>query len=181
MSRWGPKVRGVPVRLTLLLLLLAGATTGCSYEDLDEPLPSSASTATDVLAAEMRNYAVLEWLLGEPTGPVILEDSGPLDGPGRGFGKGTNVEASGQFTVTAACVGASGARMFVTQQDSQTGSRFYEISVDCFKGVHTQAIELQPGYVSAHLLLPGPGDTPWTGAVGGLRVSASSSAGAGRS
>lgn len=152
-------------------LLAALALAGCSYEDLDRPLPGpSPSDSAEVSAAETRNYDVLKRMLGEPAGPVILEDSGPLDGPERGFGSGADLDAPGQYMVSAACVGASDARMYVAQEDTQTGFRFYEIAVTCSLGVHTQFIELKQGYVAAHLLLPGPGDTPWTGAVGGLRI-----------
>jgi len=31
-------------------------------------------------------------------------------------------------------------------------------------------VALRQGYVFAHLELPGQGDTPWTGAVGGVRI-----------
>jgi hypothetical protein len=44
-----------------------------------------------------------------------------------------------------------------------------ELALDCTRAT-SQVVALEQGYVFAHLLLPGPGDTPWTGAVGGVRV-----------
>jgi hypothetical protein len=122
-----------------------------------------------LLEQEARNYAELDQLLASP-GTAILSDEGPLDGPLRGFGKFEEVPAAGEYTVTAACVGASGAKVMVGQESPGAAFRPLELAMDC-AGVTSQVITLQQGYVFAHLFLPSPGDTPWTGAVGGVRVS----------
>ncbi len=170
---------------TLCLLIPCGGMTGCSY-DYPEPEPVHTRTAdpapapaslqpynnTQVLEQEAENYAELERLLRTSPGPTLLSDVGPLDGPVRGFGKFEKVPEAGQYTVTAACVGASGAKVFVGQEYPGAAFQPVELVLDC-AGATTQAIALQPGYVFAHLVLPSPGDTPWTGAVGGVRVSKS--------
>jgi hypothetical protein len=112
---------------------------------------------------------VLDRLLRTSPGPVLLFEVGPLDGPVRGFGTTAKVPASGLYTVTAACVGASGAKVAVGQEYPGAPFRPAELALDCARPT-SQVIALQQGYVFAHLLLPGPGDTPWTGAVGGVRV-----------
>jgi hypothetical protein len=122
-----------------------------------------------VLEREVRNYQDLERLLKAAPGPVLLSQEGPLDGPARGFGTTEQVPAAGQYTVTAACVGAPNAKVFIRQENPKVTLWPVELTVDC-PGAASQAITLQQGYVSAHLSLPDPGDTPWTGAVGGVRV-----------
>jgi hypothetical protein len=121
------------------------------------------------LEQEAKNYAELDRLLRAVPEPVILSDVGPLDGPLRGFGNFEKVQVAGQYTVTAACVGASGAKVFVGQEYPGATFRPVELAVDC-GGATSQVMAFQQGYVFAHLFLPGPGDTPWTGAVGGVRV-----------
>ncbi|MDQ0849357.1 hypothetical protein QFZ65_001295 [Arthrobacter sp. B3I9] len=171
--------------VALCLLLPLGGMTGCAYDDPEpEPVPEYTPTAdpapvtashqpynnTQVLEQEAENYAELERLLGASPGRVLLSDVGPLDGPLRGFGKLERVPAAGQYTVTAACVGASSAMVFVGQEHPGAPFQPVEVTLDC-TGATSQVIALQQGYVFAHLFLPGPGDTPWTGAVGGVRVS----------
>jgi hypothetical protein len=172
------------VAFALCLLIPLGGMTGCSY-DYPEPEPVNTPTADpapataslppyksrQVLEQEARNYAELERLLRTSSpGPVLLSDVGPLDGPARGFGSFEKVPAAGQYTVTAACVGAAGAKVFVGQEHPGAPFRPVELELDC-AGATSQVIALQQGYVFAHLFLPSPGDTPWTGAVGGVRVS----------
>ncbi|MGF9646367.1 hypothetical protein AAIH32_00200 [Pseudarthrobacter oxydans] len=171
-----------PVALALCLLIPLGGMTGCSY-DYPEPEPVNTPTADpapattslpryksgQVLKQEARNYAELERLLRTP-GTVLLSDVGPLDGPDRGFGTFEKVPAAGQYTVTAACVGAAGAKVFVGQEHPGAPFQPVELELDCAEAT-SQVIALQQGYVFAHLFLPSPGDTPWTGAVGGVRVS----------
>ncbi|MDP9693823.1 UNVERIFIED_ORG: hypothetical protein J2X79_001375 [Arthrobacter globiformis] len=121
-----------------------------------------------VLEQEARNYAELDRLLGALPEQVLLSDVGPLDGPLRGFGSTEKVPAAGQYTVTAACVGASGAKVSVGQEHPGAPFRPMELALDC-AGATSQVIALQQGHVFAHLLLSGPGDTPCR-AVGGVRV-----------
>ena len=122
-----------------------------------------------VLEREVENYAELDRLLKAVPGPVLLFEEGPLDGPARGFGAMAEVPAAGQYTVTAACVGAIGATVSVGQEHPGAPFQPLDLALDC-AGATSQVIALEQGYVFAHLVLPGPGDTPWTGAVGGLRV-----------
>jgi hypothetical protein len=166
----------------LCLLIPLSATAGCAY-DYPEPAHTSAAdpepaaapsprpySNLQVLEQEARNYAELDRILEASPEPILLIDEGPLDGPFRGFGKAANVPAAGLYTVTAACVGASGAKVAVGQEHAGAPFRPAEIALDC-SGATSQVIALQQGFVFAHLVLPSPGDTPWTGAVGGVRVS----------
>jgi hypothetical protein len=174
----------------LCLLVPLGGVTGCSYDYPEpvrtaptgrKPVPTlSAGSAPElaslrpysdpqVLEREAQNYAELDRLLKATPGRVLLSEVGPLDGPVRGFGTTEKVPEAGQYTVTAACVGASGATVSVGQEHPGAPFRPAELSLDC-TGATSQAIELQQGHIFAHLLLPSPGDTPWTGAVGGVCV-----------
>ena len=164
----------------LSLLISTGATAGCSYQ-YDEPartpatgpapVANSPTTSIDplVLEREVRNYREVDRLLKAVPGPVLLFEEGPLDGPVRGFGTTAEVPAAGQYTVAAACAGATGARVAVGQEHPGAPFRPVELVLDC-TGAVTRVMELQQGYFFAHLVLPTPGDTPWTGAVGGVRV-----------
>lgn len=186
----GTKGRRHRLVVALCLLIPLGGTAGCAYEYPEpERTPAAGSGPADtptadpapaagaakpysdprVLAREARNYAELDRLLKPAHGPAILYDVGPLDGPLRGFGSSEQVPAAGEYTVTVACVGASGAKVAVGQEHPGAPFRPMEFALDC-TGAASQDIALQQGYVFAHLLLPGPGDTPWTGAVGGVRV-----------
>lgn len=175
--------------LLCLLCLLCG-TAGCAYDYPEPTQPTTASgphtptagsqprTATlrpysdpKILEQEASNYAELYRLLRTSPGPALLFEVGPLDGPVRGFGATAGVPASGLYTVTAACVGASGAKVSVGQEHPGAPFRPVELALDC-TGSTSEVMALEQGYVFAHLLLPGPGDTPWTGAVGGVRVTA---------
>jgi hypothetical protein len=122
-----------------------------------------------VLEREVKNYGELDRLLKAVPGPAILFEEGPLDGPVRGFGALEKVQAAGQYTITAACVGATGAKVSVGQEHPGAPFQPLELALDC-AGTTSKVVELEQGYVFAHLVLPGPGDTPWTGAVGGVRV-----------
>ena len=124
-----------------------------------------------ILEREARNYGELYRLLRASAEPFLLFEVGPLDGPLRGFGATAKVPAAGLYTVTAACVGASGAKVAVGQEHPGARFRPRELALDC-DGTTSQVIAVQQGYLFAHLVLPGPGDTPWTGAVGGVRVTA---------
>ena len=174
----------------LCLLVPLGGLTGCSY-DYAEPDPTattglvpvytpSADAAPEsaslrpysdprVLEREAQNYAELDRLLKAASGPALLFEVGPLDGPLRGFGTTEKVPAAGKYSVTAACVGAPGAKVSVGQEHPGAPFLPEELSLDC-AGATSQVIALQQGDIFAHLLLPSPGDTPWTGAVGGVRV-----------
>jgi len=122
-----------------------------------------------VLEREVKNYREVNRLLKAVPGPVLLFEEGPLDGPVRGFGTTAEVPAAGQYTVAAACAGASGAKVAIGQEHPGAPFQPIELTLDC-TGATIRVLELQQGYVFAHLVLPTPGDTPWTGAVGGVRV-----------
>lgn len=179
----------------LCLLIPLSGTAACVYEypeaaqtptTAPEAMPASTSAPATiagtpgpysdwkVLAREAKNYAELGALLRAPPEPVLLLEQGPLDGPLRGFGTTAKVPLAGQYAVTAACVGASGMKVAVGQEHPGAPFRPLELSLDC-AGVTSQVIALQEGYVFAHLLLPGPGDMPWTGAVGGVSVTGTGS------
>lgn len=131
------------------------------------PLPPTLTPL--VLEREVGNYAELDRLLKAVPGPALLFEEGPLDGPVRGFGTMAKVPAAGLYTVTVACVGGSGAVVSVGQE--HPGAPFQPVAL-CLKcaGATSRVLPLEQGYVFAHLVLPVPGDTPWTGAVGGVRV-----------
>ncbi|WP_181762629.1 hypothetical protein [Pseudarthrobacter sp. B4EP4b] len=174
------------------LLIPLGGTAGCTYE-YPEPSQTQASDAErvheptvepasdtgapkpysdpHVLEQEAVNYAQLDRLLGASPEPDLLSEVGPLDGPLRGFGNTGKVPAAGRYTVTAACVGASGAKVSVGQEHPGAPFRPLELALDC-TGPTSEVIALEQGSVFAHLSLSAPGDTPWTGAVGGVRVGA---------
>jgi hypothetical protein len=183
-------MKGTLRRLTfpLCLLVLVPGAAGCSYNYPDPAgtqtgqdnrpattdqslITESAAWPTDplVLQREARNYQDLDALLKVVPGPVLLFEEGPMDGPARGFGGREKVPAASQYTVTAACVGAASATIFIRQEHPTVTLWPVELTVDC-PGTMSQVITLQQGYVSAHLSLPDPGDTPRTGAVGGVRV-----------
>ncbi|NUS35013.1 MAG: hypothetical protein HOQ04_00865 [Pseudarthrobacter sp.] len=162
----------------LTLMLALGGTTGCSY-DYPEPVHPSTPRAvrgaeptyTDprILEREVGNYAELDRLLKAAPGRPLLFEEGPLDGPARGFGATAAVPAAGLYTVTADCVGADGARIAVGQEHPGAPFQPEVLALDC-AGATSRVIALQQGNVFAHLLLASPGDAPWTGAVGGVRV-----------
>lgn len=188
MGSMDKKGLGARLAVTLCLLVPIAATTGCAY---DYPDPASTPTAergrpatTDpslvtesatgpadplVLQREARNYQDLDALLKAVPGPVLLFQEGPMDGPARGFGGREQVPVAGQYTVTAACVGAASATIFIRQEHPTVTLWPVELTADC-PGTTSQVIMLQQGYVSAHLSLPSPGDRPRTGAVAGVRV-----------
>lgn len=156
------------------------ATGGCVYEYPEPVHTPTADPSIDsrspqpysdlqILEQEARNYGELYRLLRAQAEPFLLFEVGPLDGPLRGFGATAKVPAAGLYTVTAACVGASGAKVAVGQEHPGAPFRPMELALDC-DGTTSQVIAVQQGYLFAHLVLPGPGDTPWTGAVGGVRV-----------
>jgi len=176
------------VTLSLCLLVPLMGTGGCSY-DYPDPVHTPAAEADDTATAEpqpmtesagqppdpqvldrgVRNYQDLEALLKAVPGPTLLFEQGPLDGPARGFGTTEQVSQAGPYTVTAACVGAANAKVFIRQENPKVTLWPVELTVDC-PGSASEVITLQQGYVSAHLSLPTSADTPWTGAVGGVRV-----------
>ncbi|MFF1879936.1 hypothetical protein ACFVVC_00525 [Pseudarthrobacter sp. NPDC058196] len=171
--------------LALCLLAPVGGAAACSYDYPDPahtPITEPDTTATArpsqsaarppdplVLERGVRNYQDLDGLLKAVPGDVLLFQEGPLDGPARGFETTEQVNAAGEYTVTAACVGAPHAKIYIRQENPKVTLWPVELTVDC-PGSTSQVITLQQGYVSAHLSLPAPGATPWTGAVGGVRV-----------
>lgn len=177
-------MKGICRRLAfpLCLLIPVAGTSACTYDYPDPAHTPTATTelsvaagsstqVTDPLVPERwaRNYQDLDRLLEAAPGRVLLFQEGPLDGPARGFGATEQVPAAGQYTVTAACVGAQNAKIFIRQENPLVTLWPVEITVEC-PGSTSQVITLQQGYVSAHLSLPSPGNTAWTGAVGGVRV-----------
>jgi hypothetical protein len=118
------KGRRYRLAFALCLLIPLCGTAGCVY-DYPEPANTSAAdpepaapsprpySNLPVLEQEAKNYAELDRILKASREPILLIDEGSLDGPFKGFGKAAKVPAAGLYTVTAACVGASGARVGV--------------------------------------------------------------------
>ena len=87
----------------LVGLLLAGGVTACAYEDDGDPqptadrysprpAPSLPSARPEILGVQAANHAELEKRLGVARGSVLLNESGPADGPGVGFSKTATVK-----------------------------------------------------------------------------------------
>lgn len=170
------------VRCTAALtagLLLACGMAACSYEDVDpqpKPIensrrlaPSLPTKDREVLSAEASNFAELKKRLAAAPGSVLLDDSGPADGPGVGFQKNATVKTAGAHTVTAACVGTDEAQIILFQ-DPATGTEALSLDLDC-SAVLSQVVELHAGQVGAHLIRNDP-TGPWTGAVAGIKITA---------
>jgi len=168
-----------PGRCTAGLAVLSVLMAGCAYEDAANPPPTAASVFSgrpapsvpakgpEILDIETRNYAELKKRLSVAAGSVLLDESGPADGPGVGFSKTATVKAAGAHTVTASCVGLDDVQISLSQ-DPRTGPELPALVLDC-SGVLSQVVELQPGYVGVHLTRQDPGG-PWTGAVAGIRI-----------
>ena len=162
----------------IVVILLAGGPAACAYDGDGDPQPAaagqgrrsaSAAPAKDpgVLGVEARNYAELHQRLAEAPGSVLLTDAGPADGPGVGFRKTAAVRTAGPHTVTAACVGTPQTQIFLSQ-DTKSGTEHTVLEVDC-SGAHTQIVQLQKGYVGAHVTRREPTGA-WTGAVAGIVI-----------
>ena len=157
-------------------LLLTGAVSSCAYEDVGEPEPTAAgrsaratpslpSASPEILSVQSGNYAELEKRLGAAPGSLLLDESGPADGPGVGFSKAATVKTAGTYTVTAACVGIPEAQIYL---DHPGAIDSLSLNLDC-SGVFSQVVELPVGPVHAQLMRQDP-NGPWTGAVAGLRI-----------
>jgi hypothetical protein len=177
----GRKDRQPGLAFALCLLGALGGTAGCAYQYNEPPYTPTTTPAPAaespvpyvdplVLEREVQNYAELDLLLKAAPGPVLLFEEGPLDGPVRGFGTMAKVPAAGQYTVTSACVDASGATVSIGQEHPGAPFQPVELALDCTEAT-SRIIPLDQGYVFAHLVLPTPDASPWTGAVGGVRVS----------
>ncbi|MDQ0075768.1 hypothetical protein [Arthrobacter oryzae] len=159
----------------VMSLLLAGGLISCAYEGEGDPQPAAErsarpapalpSASPEILSVQSGNYAELEKRLAAAPGSVLLDQSGPADGPGVGFSKAVTVKTAGSYTVTAACVGIPEAQILVGRPGS---SDFLSLDLDC-SGVKSQVVELQAGPVHAQLMRQDP-NGPWTGAVAGLRI-----------
>lgn len=160
-----------------LALLLVPVVAACTYEgDVDaQPAPAEASRRPspslptkdrEILSTERSNYAKLIKRLAGAPGSVLLDDSGPADGPGVGFQKTAAVKTAGAHTVTASCVGTESAQI-ILYQEAGPGSEL-SLELDCSQ-VLSQAVDLQKGYVGAQLTRSDPSG-PWTGAVAGIRI-----------
>jgi hypothetical protein len=160
-----------------LALLLASVVSACTYEGDVDARPAAAQTSSrpepslptkdrELLSTERSNYAELTKRLARAPGSVLLDDSGPADGPGVGFQKTATVKTAGAHTVTASCVGTETAQI-ILYQEAGHGSEL-SLELDCSQ-VLSQAVKLQKGYVGAQLTRSDPSG-PWTGAVAGIRI-----------
>lgn len=178
-SRGGTKPIRSAAAITVLTMLLAGVLAACTYEDVGDPKQtapaeqssrgtlSAPTKGPEILDAEKRNYDELRKRLAVAQGSVLLDDSGPADGPGVGFSKTGKVTTAGRYIVTAACVGIPNAQMFITAPGSK---QLLSLDLDC-SGVSSKVVELEEGYVGAALMRHGP-NSPWTGAVAGVIITA---------
>lgn len=160
----------------MMALLVAGGLASCAYEGegdseptaaerVARPAPSLEGAGPEILSVQSSNYAELEKRLAAGRGSVVLDESGPVDGPGVGFSKAATVKIAGTYTVTAACVGIPEAQILVGRPGS---SGYLSLRLDC-SAVLSHTVELQAGPVNAHLIRQDP-NGPWTGAVAGLRI-----------
>ena len=173
----GTRFRGV---VALIGMLAACVLVGCAYEDEGDPRPTAASSSVppavalpsrgpDVLAVERRNRAELDQRLAGVPGSVLLEGSGPADGPGVGFTKAARVKSAGPHTVTAACVGAPRVQVFLSQE-VKGGTEHKEFVLGC-SGSQTMVVQLKKGPLRVQLTRNDP-DGAWTGTVAGIKITA---------
>lgn len=108
----------------------------------------------DPLVLEREVKTTPSWIgsLGTLRGPLILLEEGPLDGPERGFGAMAKVPAAGQYTVTSACVGASGATVSAGHEHPGAPFQPMDLALECSE-VTSRMIALEQGFVFAHLVL----------------------------
>jgi hypothetical protein len=176
MSGHGGTGRG---RCAAALVVVGALLAGCAYDDASDPAPTAApvysgrtapsvpTKGQEILDTEAGNYAELEERLAVAAGSVLLDESGPADGPGVGFSKTATVKTAGAYTVTASCVGIHDAQISLFQ-DPGTGVELPALNLDCAR-VLSQVVELQPGYVGVQLMRHDP-TGPWTGSVAGIRI-----------
>ncbi len=174
------------VRAAWLLAVAAAAAglAGCEYADdaglspvatgpparsypARSPLPTRDP---ELVAAETRNLLDLGAMLGDSPDGLLVGGSGGLGGTtSGGFSTSGTVTRTGQYRVSAACLGAPEAHLSVTQSVRKGGTRL-ELSLGC-GSVAEALVDLEPGTVSAYLVsygggVPGPG----TGAAAGIRI-----------
>lgn len=130
-----------------------------------------ASVDPELVAELDRNTAALEIIMADvPIG--IGGGAGGISGKGNGeggLGFSTQLTDTATYTVTAACIGAPGARLSVSSAASNTLLVF---PTPC-TGVVSQDIELRPGPVSVRLVAAGDGYQK--AATGVVRISEASS------
>lgn len=172
----------------MLLAVAASAAglAGCEYADDAGPSPAATGTPArsypassplptrnpELVAAETRNLLELGTMLGDSPDGLLVGGSGGLGGTSSGgFSTSGTVARTGQYKVSAACLGAPEAHLSVTQSVRHGGTRL-TLNLDC-GSVAEALIDLEPGTVSTYLVcygggVPGPG----TGAVAvaGIRI-----------
>ena len=164
-------------RGTGLLLAAACAVTGlsgCEYADdgadptsapsrTSRPAPPSPlPTAPDLANAENRNFKDLDPLLGAGPEIVVLEGVGGLGG--SGFRKSVRELAKGTYAITAACVGAPTAYLYISQEGLRDGGKL-ELNLNCGKATKAQ-VDIEAGPVQVQGFYPT--NDPGTGAVAGF-------------
>jgi hypothetical protein len=157
--------------LLLVIGLTAACLGGCEYADDVGPAPSTAASRTGngvtpmpiplasvdpELMAEMdRNMATLEramvevpiGLAGAAGGISARSDSG------GGLEFSTSVTGTATYRVTAACIGAPGAKLSVSSASSNT---LLEFTTPCAE-LFSRDVELRPGTVTVRLVAVGDG------------------------
>lgn len=182
----GPRWR----RLAALLVAVAAGASGlaaCQYADDVGMAPAAVSPSSPaapdarqsprdawLVAAETRNTAELERVLGARPDGLLISGGGSVDNSASGgFTTSVRVTEAGPYTVTAACIGAPDARLTVTQRARAggTASILLELDIEC-GGVASSAVNLETGTVSAHMVqVPGGSADAGIGAVAGVRLS----------
>lgn len=150
--------------------LIAAGLAGCEYADDGRPSPSASartggSLATDPVAVASvdpelmadldRNMAALEKAMVEiPIG--LGGGAGAIGGRGGGGGRlefTARVTKATTYKVTAACIGARGARLSV---GSASGKTLLEFTAPCAE-ILNRDVELRPGPVTVRLVAVGDG------------------------
>lgn len=146
-------MEGRPVRsaaATATAVLLIAGLSGCSYSPQSETTPAALNGASSTVAD-------LQQVMGLKPAGTVLDGSGGLAGPPSAFAVGYNALDSGDYSVTAACIGAPQALLTVSQQGSSSSSKV-SVSFSC-GSPHTEQMHFVVGPVSAQVALP-------TGTVG---------------
>jgi hypothetical protein len=156
-----------PKRAVLLVAgLIAACLAGCEYADDVGPAPSAAASRTgkgvtptpiplasvdpELMAEINRNMATLEMAMVEVPFGLAGAAGGISDG---GLAFTTNVTGTATYKVTAACIGAPGARLSVSSASSNT---LLEFTTPCGE-LFSRDVELRPGTLIVRLVAVGDG------------------------
>lgn len=140
--------------------LLIACLSSCAYSPQSGTSPA-APAGTPSTAAQLQK------VMGPKPGGTVVDGSGGIAGPSAAFEVGYNSLDRGNYSVTAACVGAPQALLTLSQQGSSNSSKM-NVSFPC-GSPHGEQIYLVVGPVSARVTLP-EGTFGSTGARAGIRI-----------